>query len=134
MPISVSWYEPDRIIFLDVQGDVGIDELQQCTQELNRLFATGTAPVHIITDARQMGKFPTKLLEVRKALSELSSFGMDIIIGFDNPVARFLASAVSQMSRFEVRLVKDKAEAIQIISRIDSSLAYLADEPVKSQE
>ena len=101
--------------------------LQDLTVHLNEYLRNNDKgrPVHIITDARNMEQFPTTVSSVRSALKQLAPFGIDIIIGFDNPIVRFIASVISKLSKFEVRMVKDMDEALATLSQLDPSLSLI---------
>ena len=122
MPYKMSWYYPSRIVLVEVIGDVDSSELSALGEELNRFLNEGQSPIHVITDARNLGSFPTKAQDVRNALKNLEAFGIDIIVGFKNPIAKFLATVMSRLSNFEVRLVDDMEQAENTLRRLDPTL------------
>lgn len=126
MPFEVSWYEPSRVILIRTVGDLSAEELSQSGDALRKYIEAGDIPIHLIADLSQLGKVPTSIAEIRKALGSLNKLSSSIIVGANNPVIKFMASVFAKLGGYEVRTVSSIDEAIEVITRLDPSLQHLS--------
>ena len=67
MPYQLSWYQEGRIAQSILSGSISIEEMQAHTQDLiDHYLNVGQAPIHIISDTRQMKQFPTNMIKVKQ--------------------------------------------------------------------
>lgn len=126
MPYEVRWYEQDRVIQTVITGDITIPELEAMRDELiNDYLTQGQAPIHIISDARQMAKFPSQPLVVMRLTEPWlrhPNMGWAIVVGKTNPMLNFLAAAVTNLLHVNYRMTNSVEEAVETLETLDRSL------------
>ena len=88
----------------------------------------GQSPVHLFIDVTAVGKVPTNLNQMKKSMDILNNpnLGWAVLIGA-NPVARFLASVISQVMKIRFTIVSAMDEALTFMARQDTTLGSLKD-------
>lgn len=126
------WHIQDRVVIGVVQGALTLEELQEMNAEILVYLEHGTAPVHVISDVREVTEFPRRITQINKILIYLrhANMGWEIAIGDQNPIVRFIASTVSQMAGVNVSMVKTMEEGLAILSRVDPTIAAELNEKV----
>lgn len=56
MSLSKNWLIQDRVIKVDIEGEVTSDDLLGFNDEMEAAVASGTAPVHVIADITGLDK------------------------------------------------------------------------------
>jgi len=129
MSIAVFWQVENRVIYVEVQGDVPIEDVWTSTEEITKLLDSGQRPVHLLADMRQMGKIPTQVNQMRlanQAVMQHPALGQVFGIGSMNPIVQLLAAVITQVARVEYRSVSSPEEAMRILERTDLTLAEAA--------
>lgn len=124
MPYEISWYAPPHVLFVSITGDMDIPSIRALSENLLAELKQGTPPVHILTDVTHMGRYPGNVTEFRNAMQMLTGrFDSNILIGRSSPMLKFIASVISQVSRYELRMVSSLDEALDALSKIDPNLS-----------
>src|ERR1041385_8431968 len=111
------WYIEDRVVVHRPVGEETLEIVQQHNDQLLKLLDKGTAPVHIIVDARYLTKVPTSLLKLSHATSFLShpSIGWVVTIS-NNPLITFLGGMLPQIgSLTRYRVVSEPHNSLTIL-------------------
>lgn len=127
MSYVLSWNQPGRIAYVRFNGDLSGDELTEFSENFTAHYLNpATLKVHLISDIRAMGKFPTRMGAVRQA-TELflrhEKMGVLVVIGSMHPLTKFLISIVTQIVGNEYRLVDTEEEALATLYKFDQSLS-----------
>lgn len=127
MPYVLSWNQPERIAFVRFSGDVSIEELTEFSENFSAHYLNASAvKIHLISDARALGKYPTRLSAVRQATEIFlrhEKMGVLVVIGSLHPLTKFLISMVAQVVGNEYRLVDTEEEALLALYQFDPSLS-----------
>ena len=120
MPYQLSWYKENHIVYAAVSGNFTLEELENYGRELTTDYLEkATAPIHIISDANAMEKFPTQALPaIRSAEGWLrhSNLGWVILIGKkSNPMLGFLLAVVTKVVKLKYKMVTTPEEALSIL-------------------
>lgn len=124
---KLSWLIEKRVIFMDLHGDLEIDEFRQLMIVYSEMVAAGVEPVHAIINVQHITSQMHKLNSVRQVIEEHRppKPGFTVLIG-GNAVTRFFVYVlVSMLFRLEVRYVKNMDEALKVLYRVDDTLADL---------
>lgn len=125
MTCETSWYQEGRIILTTLSGDISAEELQANDTKLFEMLESSDETVHIMADIRNVGKFPTQLISIKRS-SDLylkhDHMGVFVVIGMNNPIARFLSNVISQMAHIKLTQVDDVDHAIDYLQKHDSTL------------
>jgi hypothetical protein len=135
MPADVSWYIKDRVLQLNLTGDVTRDELADvATQTAAYIDAApdqSVVPlVHTLVDATQIEGFPKILRDFAGAYQPMAShyqIGWVLLYGTEDPLMLFIADAASQMFTTRFRKFKTRPEAVAFLQYVDSTLPDLPD-------
>jgi len=122
MPVTVEWLEENRITLATLTGELTTDELLEINTRQYDLIVNQTRRIHLIADVRELKKFPTQLSSFQRSTTsylKLDTMGWVFIVGNNNPIFRFLASIVTQVSSIDMRQVDTIEEAIQHLNHID---------------
>src|SRR5262245_37910318 len=114
MVYEIAWQQPNRIIKVVLNGDISVEELHRMSDDLVAHLEQGQPPVHLISDARKMGKFPVKLTSVKEASERYlrhPNMGWAVVIGKSNPVLNFLAATVTHIIHVNYSMVATPEEA-----------------------
>lgn len=126
MPYELSWYVPNRIIHARIEGDMGIDYLQQFVKDVQVYLEDGTAPVHILLDDAAAGPPPLRISDFRKAMTinkiDTKRLGWFIGVGKPNPMAKVILPLVMSLLKMEYKRVDTFEAAFAFLSDTDSSL------------
>jgi len=132
MPVEVSWYQENRVILVQVQGDASLEEVSAADEQIISRIQQGsqTTPlVHVIADVRAMTKFPTNLVEVRGTQTYLKEPGLGwvMVVGM-SPIVRFIASMITQISQVRFRMMPTFEEAVRFLISRDPAVVDLSEE------
>jgi hypothetical protein len=127
MTYRVDWLIPQRVVVIEINGDYTAQDLNESTLQVRDQFLdTGVAPVHLICDVRHITSYPTQIFVIKQA-SEIylrhPNMGRLVLVGFDNPLMRFIANAVSQTMRARFQQANSVEEAVQGLKAMDETLA-----------
>jgi hypothetical protein len=121
MPFHNSWLVEGRVIQNRLIGTVTAVEIMQSSLETTPLIDSGTPPVYFIVDVTKMTSYPTKLADFRSIYQQPISENLGLIIfyGIQSRTISFLATLVTQLIRVKFQVVKNQAEAIALIERLE---------------
>jgi hypothetical protein len=115
------------IVYAAVSGNFTLEELEAYGRELTTNYLDpATAPIHIISDANAMEKFPTQALPAIRS-SEIwlrhSNLGWVILIGKkSNPMLGFLLAVVTKVVKLKYRMVATPEDAFSTLCNLDPTL------------
>lgn len=128
MPYQLSWYQENHIVYAAVSGNFSLAELEAYGQELTTHYLNpATNPIHIISDARAMGAFPTHALSAMRTTEgwlRHPNLGWAILIGQKpNPMLNFLLAVVTKVVKLKYKLAATPEEAFTMLQTMDSTLS-----------
>jgi hypothetical protein len=138
MPFAITWYLPHRILHLQLVGSISLNDVEQIQHMFSTYLDMGEPQVHALMDLTQLEDYPKNIPQLKTALTMIDnpSLGWIIIINHD-PVLKFLASVLVQMSVRDVRLrMFDTLEdGLTFLQERDTTLQLQAKQnPVISEE
>lgn len=118
----VEWVVENRIIVTRAIGDQTKEAIADSIDRLQALMSLGDTPVHVISDSRQLGKYPTDLTLLRKLVSKHEKSGRTVIVGGDD-LSRFVSKLLTQFAGSKSPEFRDTISgAVQWLQSIDESL------------
>jgi hypothetical protein len=123
MSYTIDWLAEQRIILLDVTGEVTIDEIMLMQLGLYPLMREEEVPVHCVVDA-------TKTVRVLADLPQLGRIRVGdvdlqhgwVLIVCQSPTIRFLAYFIAGLSGGRIRVCNSVVEALAFLTAHDSTL------------
>lgn len=134
MPYTISWYEPRRIILIELVGVITTDDLEKITEESFAKVLESDQRVHALVDQTNLKSAPMNLRSMKQFVSpnHADNQGMTVFVATDtNPVVRFLATTVFQIFGWEYRIAKTLDEAITILQKVDTELKINTNDTIK---
>jgi hypothetical protein len=125
MEYGFEWYIPSRVLILKVSGDISLEDLARFNQSMIGYLEEGTAPVHLISTAGDIGHVPTNLMLIKETVSYLRHphMGWTIVVQEKaNAIAGFILSVATQATGMKMRLVKNVPDGLETLRRIDPSI------------
>lgn len=126
MPFAMTWYIPKRVIYLKIEGDITIADIEAISTHLIEMLDQGTAPVHCFADDENIGKIPYKIAEFRKTATALAhpSMGWLIAIGLVHPMVNFIIPLIAQLFKVNYYRCYTVKQAQDILTRRDTSINW----------
>lgn len=123
MPTQIEWFLENRIILHTNSGILTLEEHRLINQQTRRLLIDGTAPIHIISDNRELswiGSIASTAMSVTQNYAWLnqSKLGYVILVGTPRPSERGLINGL--LGNFKASL--------QIVTSIEEALTYLREQ------
>jgi hypothetical protein len=126
MAYEVSWYRPERVVYLRAFDAFTINELADAAVFIGEGVRNGIPPVHLIVDVRDVRTIPTNVLEI-KALNEYlghENMGWLVIVGAHS-VVNMIAVVVSKLLKTKYRNFRYLEPALEFLSTEDVTLGSL---------
>lgn len=123
MPYELSWYREKRVVLVKIQGDMTLENAFEYSDAIYEMVDSGIAPVHIIADLTEIGKFPPSLISLRNATRYLlhPKAGWIMLIG--GPImAQVFGEVLTRLTRINFRLVTSFQEAADALLEADATL------------
>jgi hypothetical protein len=126
MTYEVSWYQPKRVIYLQVSGAFTIRELERAAVFIGEGVRSSVVPVHLIVDVREVKTIPTNVLEIKTINDYLGhdKMGWLIIVGAHSLV-NMIAVVISQLMKTQYRNFKQLDAALQFLMEEDEGVGEL---------
>lgn len=131
MPYTLDWHTPNIIIFAKMTGKYTEEEMFACNESIrDNYLAVGEAPVHLIIDITEITEYPRNLGVIQKASNIFQnhpSMGWMLLVGFSNPLTRFITNINLQIFGMHFRFSGTMEEALTALSKIDIRLGSPTD-------
>ena len=130
MPFEISWYQPHRVIYWQVWGQVTLEDVAQMRQGQQNFLSEGTMPVHTLANIGDVVDFPTDLRQLKEALDGVNHphLGWILVVGTASPLKRFVTTTVTQIviPSVRLRMFNTMDEAIEFLKHVDSTVSAVA--------
>jgi hypothetical protein len=124
MPYKVSWYQPQRIAVIQVEGLLTTPEVQSLIADAGTYVAEGTPLVHFLVDTRTLQKVESvpEALKVVQGNPPHPNMGWMIVVGKMNPLVKFFLDFVGLLTKSRYRRFDAMPEALTFLKEIDGTL------------
>jgi hypothetical protein len=131
LPYENGYYIDKRIIYQHIYGEATLEDLKANLEGTNILIEEGIAPIHVISDLREVVKFPMNINQLKDlyTMSPHPKMGFTILLT-NSTVLRFFISIIVQFVKTDYKMVNNYEEALDLLRRIDPTLEGL--EPVQN--
>ena len=123
MAYTFSWVVPQRILLIELEGEVKVEEMSPLVDETHAHVNSGQAPVHILIDANKLMNRPVNFQQITQLSKSMSNpaTGWWIIM---NPgkMVWFTASVLSKLLGVKLKSAESTQEALSILQRVDLTL------------
>jgi hypothetical protein len=101
MSHTVKWFQPERIIYMQVEGNITLEETKSVSNDITALLDVGVAPVHLIVDDHAVEKMPSQLRELNKNFEFMRHPAMGTImsVGKADPILNFVIPMITKIIR-----------------------------------
>ena len=131
MTYEVTWYEPNRVLYLGVKDNLTIDELGAAIKMIEDGVRTATSTVHLIVDARETRSIPSNVLEIKKRITYLDreKMGWIVLVGVNPLISTFIKVLTSLMGT-KFQNFKGLKPALEFLMQQDESLSDLREKMI----
>ncbi len=131
LTVVVDWFTENRVVFMQFQEHVTIDDMVEASYEGHAHTILGDAPVHILVDARKVKTFPlnARLMNERlPAHPAPERVGCVLVVTPDNALMRLVTLLFTQFKlvKHKFRVFTDIDSAIQFLYENDDQLSKMA--------
>jgi len=122
MPYNISWSIEQRIMLIEVSGNITLEEFKQMHDESFTYLVQSPHKVHAIADLNQFEAIPTNIRMLFSATNKEKhpNQGMTVLVMPKmSGIIRFVASLIMQTLRLEYRVCENIDDALKILQRID---------------
>ncbi len=124
MPFDIRWYIPHRVIYINVHGELTLEDLRQSHAATLDYIAQGQAPVHIISDTSAMEKFPHGLNAYKEILGQKTHPNTGWVVTIThNQLQRLLANMTTQIAGGQQKSMVSFEDALDFLQRVDLTLS-----------
>ena len=126
---TIKWYVPDRVILVRFEGEVTTDDAEGINTEAVEMLdkAGGEGAVHLVSDTRDVHKFPINSIQLRKKLTLFDHPSLGYVVTVtSNPLVRFFGNIIPvASSRFQnTQVVANMEASRQFLERVDQTLTW----------
>ncbi len=123
MAHELSWVVSRRILLIDLENEVPMDEMVRLIDETHTYVNAGQSPVHILIDATKLQNRPVNFQEITtisKSMPNMAT-GWWVLI---NPgkMIWFTASILSKLLHVKLKSVHNREEALTVLQHVDLTL------------
>ena len=126
MDYRLEWHIARRVLMLTVSGDVSLGELARFNSEVLTYLDNGIAPIHLVSVGANIRRVPTNLMLIKETVTYLQhpNMGWTIIVQEKaNSLTGFMVSVAAQATGMKVHQVKNVADGLETLRRLDQSIA-----------
>ncbi|MGJ3240705.1 MAG: hypothetical protein ACFE0Q_18495 [Anaerolineae bacterium] len=119
---AIDWVMENRIVISRPVGDQTKESVTNAIFTLKERIEAGTAPVHVISDLRYVGAFPTDLSMLVKMIERQANSGYTIVIG-GTRLTHFFSRVLAQFGGGRSPEFFDNvADALAWLQKVDATL------------
>ena len=130
MPFAVKWYVEGRVATVYNWGELTVDEIRETNVQLLALVRSGTPPVHLVVDTREVVKLPNSFVPMLREIEVFRhepGMGWSIMVTHSS-VLHFFGMLSSNLTRSSYRAVRDYQEVNEVLRQVDPTLVDLLPE------
>ena len=131
---QIYWRIPNRVLVMQYSGELSFEEFKTGVLAAHKMLAEADIPtnslVHVINDVSRTSATRRNWMQFSQVNSFMKSLPDQLITGWlvivdstPNPMASFIVSVVSQVTRTRFHVVTSMDEAIDYLSKVDLTLA-----------
>ena len=127
MPFEVKWYVAGRVATVYNWGELTVDEVRATNVEILALVRSGTPPVHLVVDTRDVAKLPGSFVPM---LREIEVFRQEPNMGWSimvthSSVLHFFGMLSANLTKSTYRAVRNYQDVNDVLSHADATLIDL---------
>jgi hypothetical protein len=129
MAYSVDWLIKDRLIFVSISGDITLEDVAALNESITALLDAGQAPIHMLADIKDMGKFPFDLISMQRTSTYLKHPKLGLVMMYGaSRIASSFAQMITQIAGIKLRVVQSYTDALKHLMEEDAEIKALVEE------
>lgn len=126
MAYKINWVIPLRILLIELENEVPMDEMVRLVEDTHAHVNVGNAPVHIMIDASKLLNRPVDFQEITRISKSMSnpSTGWWILVNAGK-MMWFTTQILSKLLQVKLKSAASVDEALTILRRVDLTLEDL---------
>lgn len=123
MPHTVEWLIQGRIIAVQVNGNITLQDVADIDQKTIALLDSAQTTVHIIADLEALGKFPFDVIGMRRTATYLQHPQLGLIVAYGTSyIASTFAQLLTQLAGVRLHFARNRDEALKRLMAEDAAL------------
>jgi hypothetical protein len=124
MPFEISWYQPQRVVLMKIEGVMTPDEVQTVVAKTTAMLNETSVMTHFLVDTRTL----QKIENIPAALKAVQSgpmhplMGWMIVVGRMNPMVKFVLDFVGLLTKSRYRRFDTMPEGLSFLKEIDGTV------------
>ncbi|MBI1256263.1 MAG: hypothetical protein GC204_02220 [Chloroflexi bacterium] len=121
MPFQLSWFQPNQVLLLRMDGLVTVEDIQGIIVEATAMMADCETLVHFIVDTRTLRKIDNLSGTLKTVQSGWHHplMGWMIVVGAANPAIKFGMDFIGLIIKSRYKSVSSMSEAEQFLSEVN---------------
>jgi anti-anti-sigma regulatory factor len=122
MAYKLTWYQPNRIIFAVVSGDITIAEVHHASAALTELLNSAAGRVYLIADLSAVTGYPGIALDLFRASTYVTHPRMHgvILFGLQSRLAQTILNIFGSLTKARFKLVASLDVALALVETWDA--------------
>ena len=118
----IEWAIPKRVIQITYKMSLQREDVIQVAQELEKFYEAGTAPLHVISDSKDMPSMDADLATLRDTFTiwKRDKWGWLILTG-TNRLLNFFAAMLQKAFNLNIRHADSAEDALESLRRLDEA-------------
>src|SRR5215216_5065128 len=117
MPFEISWYQPQRVVLMKIEGILTPEETQEVVTKTTVMLNESREMTHFLVDTRTL----QRIENIPAALKAVQSgpvhplMGWMIVVGRMNPMVKFVLDFVGLLTKSRYRRFDTMPEALSFL-------------------
>ena len=125
MSFLVDWFVEQRVIQVELQGNVTLAQIEDIIEHIDRHVEQGVAPIHIIMDMTHVTTHPS-MIQIKKVSGGRKPdprMGWTLVVGA-NLISRLINNALLQINNVRYRNFASYDDALAFLQEVDDTLSF----------
>lgn len=124
MPVTESWLTNNKIILIEMHGEVTIEELENSANATFDMLNQATQKIYQIIDLNETTSLPSNIKTISEFSRPVSQHALTtwvILYGLKNRLIKFVVKTTSHLSNMKIKVVETQEEALKVIEHLDKN-------------
>ncbi|MCE9596388.1 MAG: hypothetical protein K8S54_00320 [Spirochaetia bacterium] len=118
MPYSISWFDPDKILFMQAPGSISEADVFDADRELRETLTRAKSNrIHLIIDDSKMLSMPGVSVTMKIKTLDHPKMGWTVVIGQSDKVYRMLYTITCHLRKLPLYFALNMDEAATFLSK-----------------
>jgi len=124
MPYQTDWYIEDRVVKIDVTGELTLDQIDAFDADYHYKTENGMPPVHMLLNCNRVTRFPMDIGKIYPVLSKRkhTRAGWILLIS-GNSACQYVVQNLTNLLKIRFHSCSSVEEAFVFLTQVDETLS-----------